>query len=127
MTVSTTKAAFGLTDSSNVGQHFFTSVQSVPAFLPSVLKGKNVPCVIPHAIDQDPHFRLTRDVIGKLGYYKPAAMHCVFLPPLTGPKGKMSASVSESAIYTTDPPEMVEKKIRKYAFSGGERYDIRAS
>lgn len=119
LTVSTTKATFGLTDSSSVGQHFFTSMQSVPAFLPSVLKEKKIPCLIPHAIDQDPHFRLTRDIIGKMGYYKPAAIHCVFLPALTGPKGKMSASVAESAVYTTDDPETVERKIKKYAFSGG--------
>ncbi len=119
LTVSTTKAVFGLTDSDSVGKHFFTTIQSVPAFLPSVLEGRRIPCLIPHAIDQDPHFRVTRDIIEKLGHYKPAAVHCVFLPPLTGPGGKMSASVAESAIYTTDTPEVVEKKIKKYAFSGG--------
>ncbi|MBI2664805.1 tryptophan--tRNA ligase [Candidatus Woesearchaeota archaeon] len=119
LNVSTTKAVFGLTDSDSVGKHFFTSVQSVPAFLPSALAGKNIPCLIPLAIDQDAHFRVTRDIIGKLGYYKPGILHCVFLPALTGPKGKMSASIAESAVYTTDAPEVVAKKIRKYAFSGG--------
>jgi tryptophanyl-tRNA synthetase len=119
LTVSTTKAVFGLSESDSVGKHFFTTVQSVPAFLPSVLAGKKIPCLIPHAIDQDPHFRVTRDIVHKLGYYKPAALHCVFLPALTGPGGKMSASVAESAVYTTDAPEVVAKKIRKYAFSGG--------
>ncbi|MBI3034550.1 tryptophan--tRNA ligase [Candidatus Woesearchaeota archaeon] len=119
LTVSTAKAVFGFNDSNNVGQLFFTSVQSVPSFLPSVLKGKNVPCLIPHAIDQDAHFRVTRDIAPKLGYYKPASIHCRFLPPLTGPGGKMSASVAETAIYTTDAPEIAERKIRRYAFSGG--------
>ncbi len=119
LTVSTTKAVFGLTDSDSVGKHFYTSMQSVPAFLPSALSGKNIPCLIPHAIDQDAHFRITRDLVSKLGYYKPAALHCVFLPALTGPSGKMSASISESAIYTTDSADVVEKKIKKYAFSGG--------
>ncbi len=119
LTVSTAKAVFGFTDSHNVGEVFFTSMQSVPAFLPSVIKGKNIPCLIPHAIDQDGHFRVTRDIMPKLGHYKPAAIHSVFLPPLTGPGGKMSASVAESAIYTTDSPDTVERKIRKYAYSGG--------
>lgn len=119
LTISTTKAAFGLTDSDSVGKHFFTTIQSVPAFLPSVLKGKNIPCLIPCAIDQSVHFRLTRDIVGKLGYYKPAGLYNVFLPALNGPKGKMSASIAETAVYTTDAPEVVEKKIRKYAFSGG--------
>lgn len=120
LTVSTTKATFGLRDSDNVGKHFFTTVQSVPAFLPSVLAGKNIPCLIPHAIDQDAHFRLTRDIVKKLGYYKPAAIHSIFLPALTGPSGKMSASIAETAVYTTDAPEVVENKVRKYAFSGGK-------
>ncbi len=119
LTVSTAKAVFGFKDSDNVGELFFTSVQSVPAFLPSVLKGKNIPCLIPHAIDQDAHFRVSRDILPKLGYYKPASIHCSFLPPLSGPGGKMSASVAESAIYTTDSPEIVERKVRRYAFSGG--------
>jgi tryptophanyl-tRNA synthetase len=32
----------------------------------------------------------------------------------------MSSSKEETAIYTTDTPEMVKKKINKYAFSGGK-------
>ena len=119
LTTSTVKAAFGLKDSNNVGELFFTSMQSVPAFLPSVLAQKNIPCLIPHAIDQDPHFRLTRDIIGKLGYPKPAALHSKFLSGLQGPETKMSSSKKETAIYMSDTPEEVEKKIKKYAFSGG--------
>jgi tryptophanyl-tRNA synthetase len=119
ITFSTVKAVFGFDNSYNVGQIFYTAMQSVPAMLPSYLKGKNIPCVIPYAIDQDPHFRITRDVLPKLGYYKPAAIHSVFLPPLTGPSGKMSASDKSSAIYLTDNEKTVRNKIMKYAFSGG--------
>ena len=120
ITFSTVKSSFGFNDSNNVGSIFYTAMQAVPAFLPSVLKGKNIPCLIPLGIDQDPHFRLSRDVMPKLGYYKPAIMHNVFLPPLTGIGGKMAASSeSENAIFTTDTPEQVETKIKKYAFSGG--------
>ena len=115
------KSSFGLNDSSNIGLIFFTSMQAVPAFLPSVLKKKKIPCLIPHAIDQDPHFRLTRDILPKLGYYKPASIQCSFLPSLQGAKGKMSSSHEDTtAIYTTDSPETVKKKINKYAFSGGK-------
>ncbi|MDD2678320.1 MAG: tryptophan--tRNA ligase [Candidatus Nanoarchaeia archaeon] len=120
ITFSTAKAVFGFDNSNNLGQIFYTAMQSVPAMLPSYLKGKNIPCLIPYAIDQDPHFRITRDVLPKLGYYKPAAIHSVFLPPLTGPGGKMSASDKLSAIYLTDDEKTVKKKIMKYAFSGGK-------
>ncbi len=119
ITFSTVKAVFGFKEDYNIGQIFYTAMQSVPAMLPSYLKGKNIPCVIPCAIDQDPHFRITRDVLPKLGYYKPAAIHSIFLPPLTGPGGKMSASDKSSAIYLTDDDKTVKNKVMKYAFSGG--------
>ncbi len=121
ITFSMVKSSFGFKDSNNIGSIFYTSVQAVPAFLPSVLKKKNIPCLIPHAIDQDPHFRLTRDILPKLGYYKPASIQCSFIPPLTGIKGKMSSSGNkETVIYTTDSQKEVERKIKKYAFSGGQ-------
>lgn len=117
---STIKAAFGFTDSNNIGSIFYTSMQAVPAVIPSVLAKKNIPCLIPLAIDQDPHFRVARDVYPKLGYYKPAIIHGMFLPPLEGAQGKMSSTGDLKAITTTDTPKEVEKKIKKYAFSGGQ-------
>ncbi|MFH1072548.1 MAG: tryptophan--tRNA ligase [Nanoarchaeota archaeon] len=117
ITFSTTKAAFGFSNETNIGAIFYTAMQAVPAFLPSVLKKKNIPCLIPLGFDQDPHFRVARDVYPKLGYYKPAIMHCRFLPPL-GAEGKMSSS-GDQALWTTDTPEEIAVKIRKYAFSGG--------
>lgn len=117
VTFSTAKAVFGFDNSTNVGMIFITSMQSAPAFLPSVERGKNVPVLIPHAIDQDPHFRVTRDVAPKLGYYKPASIHCTFLPSLAG-SDKMSASKPETTIYTTDDLKTARKKVLS-AFTGG--------
>ena len=122
ITFSTVKSAFGLTSENNIGEIFYTSMQAVPAFLPSVLAKRKIPCLIPHAIDQDPHFRVSRDVIPKLGYDKPASIQCRFLPGLAGmhSDGKMSSSAASTAIYTTDDPKTVKNKINKYAFSGGQ-------
>ena len=119
-TFSTARALFGFDQSSNVGEIFYTCMQSVPAFLPTILEGKPTRCLIPCAIDQDVHFRLTRDVAEPLGYPKPATILCRFLPALQGDSGKMSASIAESAVYTTDTPEIVKRKINRYAFSGGK-------
>ena len=118
ITFSTIKATFGLDNSSNIGQIFYTSIQTVPAILKSVIEGKNVPCLIPHAVDQDPHFRLSRDVLPKLGYFKPASIQCIFLPSLQQ-GGKMSASIENTAIFTTDTPGEVKKKVNG-AFTGGQ-------
>jgi len=121
ITLSTVKAAFGFTDSNNIGQVFYTSMQAVPAIIPSVLNKKNIPCLIPLAIDQDPHFRLARDIYPKLGFYKPSIIHGIFLPPLSGISGKMDSSGKNiNAILTTDSAKEVETKIKKYAFSGGQ-------
>ena len=117
ITFSTTKAVFGFNNSTNVGKIFFTSMQAVPAFIESVKQNKNIPCLIPHAIDQDAHFRIARDILPKLGYYKPASIQCQFIPGLTG-SGKMSASDPNSTVYTTDSEKDIEKKIKK-AFTGG--------
>lgn len=115
---STTKAVFGMRNDSNIGQIFFSSMQAVPAFLESVRKGRNIPCLIPHAIDQDPYFRVARDVLPRLGYYKPASIQGRFLPGLAE-GGKMSASIPESAIFTTDTEKVAKKKVMR-AFTGGQ-------
>ena len=117
VTFSTARAVFGFQDSTNIGLVFYPAVQAVPAFLESALVGHNVPCLIPAAIDQDPYWRMTRDVAPKLGYYKPAQIHCRFVPGL-GTGGKMSASMPETAIFTVDSPELAEKKVLG-AFTGG--------
>ena len=118
VTFSTVKAVFGFEDSSNIGIIFFPAVQAAPCFLESALTGENVPCLIPAAIDQDPYWRVTRDIATKLGYYKPAQIHCKFLPGL-GRGGKMSASLPETCIFTVDPPEVAAKKVWS-AFTGGK-------
>lgn len=116
ITFSMTKDAFGYTNESNIGKIFYTSMQAVPSILKSVEEGHNVPCLIPLAIDQDVHFRLARDVVEKLGYYKPAIMHTKFLPSLNG-DSKMSSSDPMNTIFLNDTPETVEKKIGR-AFTG---------
>ena len=119
VTTSSAKAVFGFTNETNIGMVFWPAMQAAPCFLPSVLEGKPVRTLIPAAIDQDPYWRIARDVAPKLGYPKTAAIHSIFLPSLMGP-GKMSTSIGEHAtIFTTDTPKEVEQKIMKYAFSGG--------
>lgn len=120
ITASSAKAVFGFTNETNIGMYFWPAMQAAPCILPSILEGEPVRTLIPAAIDQDPYWRIARDVAPKLGYPKTAAIHCVFLPSLTGPAGKMSTSVNaESTIFTTDDEKSVARKIMKYAFSGG--------
>jgi tryptophanyl-tRNA synthetase len=118
ITYSTAKATFGFQESTNIGWIFWPAIQAVPCFIHAKLTGENVPALIPAAIDQDPYWRVTRDIAQKLGYYKPAQIHCRFLPGL-GVGGKMSASEPETSIFVIDPPDVVKRKIWN-AFTGGK-------
>ncbi len=118
ITYSTARATFGFQDSTNLGWVFWPAVQAVPCFIHKKLTGENVPALIPAAIDQDPYWRITRDIAQKLGYHKPAQIHNRFLPGL-GIGGKMSASEPETCIFTTDTPEVVKRKVWN-AFTGGK-------
>lgn len=69
-----------------------------------------MPALIPCAIDQDPYFRMTRDVAPRLGLPKPALLLSSFIPSLLGANSKMSASIESSAIYLTDTPEQIKNK-----------------
>jgi tryptophanyl-tRNA synthetase len=119
VTYSTVKAVFGFVPSTNIGLVFYTSLQTVPAFYPSWVAGKNVPCLIPCGIDQDPHFRVSRDLAEGLGYPKPALLHSQMLPGLLGDQVmSTTGDTKDNAVFLNDPPAEVERKIRK-AFTGG--------
>jgi len=111
---STVKAVFGFSNETNIGLIFFPALEIVPTFFEDKI------CLIPAAVDQDPFWRLQRDVADALGKRKSAQIHSKFLPPLTGIEGKMSASKPETSIYLTDDEKTVREKIYKHAFSGGQ-------
>ncbi|KAL3808035.1 hypothetical protein ACHAXA_004995 [Cyclostephanos tholiformis] len=134
VTVNQVNGIFGFDGTANIGKAAFPAVQAAPSFgssFPIVLGGggavnaSTLACLIPCAIDQDPYFRLTRDVAHKLVPRrhplggKPALLHSKFFPPLQGAKGKMSSSDPNSAIFLTDTEAEIERKIKVHAFSGG--------
>ncbi|ODV78249.1 cytoplasmic tryptophanyl-tRNA synthetase [Suhomyces tanzawaensis NRRL Y-17324] len=126
ITTSTAKAVFGFKDSDCIGKVHFASVQIATAF-PSSFPGildlpDKTPCLIPCAIDQDPYFRVCRDVAEKLKFAKPALIHAKFFPALQGATTKMSASNTTSSIFMSDTQKEIKNKINKYAFSGGQAY-----
>lgn len=107
----------------NIGKWHFVAVQAAPSFsnsFPQIFgTNSSVPCLIPCAIDQDPYFRITREVASKLRYPKPSLIHAKFIPSLLGSQSKMSASSETSSVFMTDSEKTVKNKINKFAFSGG--------
>jgi tryptophanyl-tRNA synthetase len=108
------RSVFGFSGDTNIGLTFYPALQIVPTMF------EKKRCLIPAAIDQDPYWRIQRDLAEGFGYYKATAIHSKFLPPLTGFEGKMSTSRPETAIFLHDDPKTVRRKIMRYAFSGGQ-------
>ncbi len=109
ITYSTARSSFGFQDSTNIGWIFWPAIQAAPCFIHKKLTGENVPALIPAAIDQDPYWRVTRDIAQKLGYYKPAQIHCRFLPGL-GAGGKMSAQHARNKHIHSRPARRCQKE-----------------
>uniref|UniRef100_M4FG90 Tryptophan--tRNA ligase, cytoplasmic n=1 Tax=Brassica campestris TaxID=3711 RepID=M4FG90_BRACM len=126
VTVNKANSTFGFTGEASTAKMIFPSVQAAPSFsssFPHKLfpdEKKNIPCLIPCAIDQDPYFRLTRDVAPRLDFIKPALIESKFFPALraSGNNGKMSASDANSAIYINDSAKDIKRKINS-AVTGG--------
>ncbi|CAH8386138.1 unnamed protein product [Eruca vesicaria subsp. sativa] len=106
--------------SNNVFSIHLQAVPSFPSSFPDLFPGimDKLRCLIPCAIDQDPYFRMTRDVAPRLGYRKPALIESKFFPALRGKNGKMSASDANSAIYLNDSAKDIKRKINS-AVTGG--------
>ncbi|XP_063831547.1 tryptophan--tRNA ligase, cytoplasmic [Ostrinia nubilalis] len=123
VTFNQAKGIFGFGESDVIGKITFPSIEAAPAFsttFPFIFGNKVFPCLIPCAIDQDPYFRMTRDVAPRLKLPKPALLHSTFLPALQGAQHKMSASDPNASIFLNDTPKQIKNKINKYAFSGGQ-------
>ena len=123
VTMNQIRGIFGFTMDDYIGKISFPAVQAAPSFptsFPHMFgERKDIRCLIPCAIDQDPYFRMTRDAAPRLGFVKPALIEARFFPAMAGENGKMSASDASSAIYVSDDPKTIQSKVKKYVFSGG--------
>lgn len=121
---------FGFTGEDCIGRIAFPAAEIAPSLscaFPHLFGGKGakpVPCLIPYAIDQDPYFRIARDISPRLKFPKAASLCSIFFPSLLGHHTKMSSSnigaQQTTAIFMTDSPKEIATKINKYAFSGGQ-------
>lgn len=121
----TVQHTFGVEGTSCVGRMAFPAVQCAPAFpcaFSDLFNADGAPprCLVPMGIDQDPYFRLCRDVAPRLGdgFHKPAVIHNGFLPSLQGVSVKMSSTLPATAIFLSDTGKQIKRKIMA-SFSGG--------
>jgi tryptophanyl-tRNA synthetase len=120
-TIKSIQSIFGLNETGNIFMYNWPVYQSVAAFwqaYPHIFGNRPAVCCVPHAIDQDPYFRLARDVAPKMNLIKPTNIMCSFIPPITGQDGKMSSSKADATIFLTDDKETLRKKIMTSCKSG---------
>lgn len=117
VTFNTARATFGDSVLRNIGWSFFPAVQAAHLLLANFVDGPT-PVIVPMGIDQDSFLKIARDVAPKLGFPKPGAVHSRLLSGLLSIGGKMSASQPDTAIFLSDGPEQVKRKIWN-AFTGG--------
>ncbi len=114
----TFKKVFGFTDQQNIGAINAVVHQISGAFARSfVSEIADGHCVAIYSIDQDPYFRLARDYASTLNSSKPICIIGSFLPGLNATAKASSSVNSEFAIFLSDKPASVIKKIKK-SFSG---------
>jgi tryptophanyl-tRNA synthetase len=110
-----------LSKTTNLIDSLFYQLENPKEHAQTINKLKKMRCLIVAAVDQDPYFRILRDVASKLNEHKPAIVYSKFLASLQGKNTKMSSSVDKSAIFLTDTPKQIKKKINAFAFSGGQQ------
>ena len=127
ITVRSIKEDLGFTDDQNVGMFYCCSTQSAGCFsssFPGILGAdaaslKEIPCLIPCSYDISGYFAEVRRHAEDIGEQKPSFLYSSLLPSLKGGDGKMSASISSSAIYLADDEDAIREKIRE-AFPAGQ-------
>ncbi len=112
--INTLNNVFG--EKTNVGEYFYPLYQILPCFL-----GKQ--CIVIAGKDQDPFFRLARDLARRMGHKPPILLYTKSVPGLDGTE-KMSTSVPTSLpIFLTDTPAIVKSKIAKVEKVGAGSLD----
>ena len=108
----------------SLGKMNASLLQAADMFHPQLSEFEGAcPVVVPVGIDQDPHLRLSRGMGMRNKDHKfmqLSSTYHVFIPSLKG-GGKMSSSDENSFIALTDSAKEVERKIKKFAFSGGRK------
>lgn len=115
ITLNEFKAVYGTADP---GRIMSAMTQAADILYPQ--SKERMPGIVPVGIDQDPHIRLTRDIVRRTkakNFFMPSSIYHKFMPSLDG-SVKMSKSRPESCIELPEEIESVKGKIAR-ALTGG--------
>lgn len=95
---------FGKKD--NVGEYFYVFVQMMPCFIE-----KDKQCIIIAGKDQDPFFRLARDLAKRLGVQSPIIIYTKNVPGLDGSEKMSTSVVTSNPIFMSDSEIIIKNKV----------------
>jgi len=105
ISVHTLESIFGA--KANLGEYFYPLLQILPCM------SRDARCIVVAGADQDPFFRLARDIARKLGYPPPVVLYTRSVPGLDG-SDKMSTSAPQTLpVYLSDTPQDIARKVKK--------------
>lgn len=116
VTMNTLTTLFGKGSVDTAAKVYYRGALQLTSILMPQLSGKKH-VLVPVGPDQHPYLLLTRDVANKAGLIPPSELIFNFMPSLKNPLEKMSGSKPETAIYLTDDPKTIQKKIQS-AYTG---------
>lgn len=90
----------------NVGEYFYVFIQLLPCFIDI-----NKQCIIIAGKDQDPFFRLAREIALKINYKPPIIIYTKNVPSLDGGDKMSTSIISSIPIFLSDNEEQIKNKI----------------
>jgi tryptophanyl-tRNA synthetase len=101
----------------HIGEYFYVFYQLMPCFI------SDKQCIVIAGVDQEPFFRLARDLADKLKHPKPIIIYTKNIPGLDSSE-KMSTSLPSSLpIFIDDDKEIIKNKIMKITKVGAGTLD----
>lgn len=90
----------------NIGEYFYAFYQMVPCFL-----SHDSQCIVVCGVDQDPFFRLARNLAKRLGYKPPIVLFTRNVPGLDGSEKMSTSNPSTNPIFLSDTNDIIKSKI----------------
>ena len=90
----------------NIGEYFYVFYQMVPCFL-----SPDSQCIVVCGVDQDPFFRLARNLAKRLGYKPPIVLFTRNVPGLDGSEKMSTSNPLSNPIFLTDSYDIIKSKI----------------
>ena len=89
-----------------IGEYFYVFYQLMPCFI-----NPNKQCIVIAGIDQEPFFRLARDIAEKIKYPKPIILYTKNIPGLDGSIKMSTSNLLSNPIFIDDTLETIKYKI----------------